>query len=123
MLAVALFSGECAGDDHLPDGFEPPAYSVGQLAGQDGWFNLTFPMVENSMAFSGTQAGEFVADTDTNGGRGQSFAFQNISYNAVGNPEQLVTVQDDFFVSTQATQRGGRHSVSTRILVSSYKYW
>jgi hypothetical protein len=57
MLALAAFSAVSAYAD-ITTGFEPPAYTVGALAGQNGWlvFGPGAVAVENFQVFAGTQA-------------------------------------------------------------------
>jgi hypothetical protein len=56
-LALASLSAVSAYAD-INTGFEPPAYSVGLLAGQNGWqvFGPGVVVVESALVYSGTQA-------------------------------------------------------------------
>ena len=68
-LATVIFS----------TGFEPPTYTTGQLAGQNGWSMSTVPVVENTTVFAGSQA---VAANSSGGG--SQVVEQPLSYNATG---------------------------------------
>ncbi len=99
LVALLFLEQGVSGGTIYQTGFEPPDYSLGQLAGQNGWYGSAFPVVDNTTVLTGSQSAEFVATTDTNPDRGQSIVFQPLNYNVAGNPDQIITVQEDFFVS------------------------
>ena len=80
-------------------GYEPPAYSVGALTGQDGWSADGTPLgqVQTGTVKSGTQAVVFDAGLVPGG---QYLAFRGVAYNSVGNPEQLVHLRHSMFVES-----------------------
>jgi hypothetical protein len=92
--------GPASADVIFQTGFEPPAYSPGELAGQDGWFGSSFPVVQSSNVQSGAQAAEFDASLVTSG---QSLVSVPLSYSSVNNPQSLVRIQDSFFLSATGT--------------------
>ena len=104
LLASLLITQEARAGVIFQTGFETPKYSVGQLAGQDGWYGSTAPVVQTSTVFSGSQAAEFDSALDTRkSGFGQSYDAQSLAYNSVGNPDPLVRFQSEFFVSLAGT--------------------
>jgi hypothetical protein len=83
-------------------GFEStdtPAYSTGQLSGQNGWTGLTAGVVENSTAFSGSQAVSF----DSTGTVGQNLMHQAITYDSLSDPDQIVVFDIHFMASATGT--------------------
>ena len=79
-------------------GFEPPAYTTGQVSGQDGWSGSTTPVVENTTVFAGSQA---VAE-NTTGVSSQVVVDQPLSYNATGQ----TLVESVEFMEGSGTQPG-----------------
>lgn len=76
MIALSPF----ASADVFSTGFEPPTYSLGPLAGQDGWASSAVPVVENSTVFAGSQALAY----NSTGITGQDLASHTVTYNAGG---------------------------------------
>ncbi|HUK07187.1 MAG TPA: hypothetical protein VLX09_04890 [Stellaceae bacterium] len=75
-------------------GFEPPTYTTGALAGQDGWFagsGTDIGMVETTTVLAGMQAVEF----DATGVSGQHF-----DGHAVPSSGTYMQVTDEFFESS-----------------------
>jgi hypothetical protein len=82
-------------------GFEAPAYSLGNLAGQDSWSPLAVltPVVQSATTFSGSQAAHFNATGLT----GQTIVGRPITYNALGNPESIVRFTMRAMITSAAT--------------------
>ncbi len=80
-------------------GYEPPAYSVGALAGQDGWSADGTPVgqVQTGTVKSGAQAVVFEAGLVPGW---QHLAGRGVAYNSAGNPEQLVHLRHSMFVES-----------------------
>ncbi len=95
LAVVAIAAGAPArAETVFSTGFEPPGYATGQLAGQNGWVSDPNAFVQNSTVESGLQAVSVSADTT-----GQHVTSQAVSYNSVGNPNQLVTISTGFELS------------------------
>src|SRR5258708_3824525 len=83
-------------------GFEStdtPAYSIGQLSGQNGWTGLISPVVENSTVFSGSQAVSF----DSTGTVGQNLMHHSITYDSLTDADQIVVFDIHFMASATGT--------------------
>lgn len=80
-------------------GFEQPAYATGNLVGQDGWTGALLGTVQATTVASGQQA----LQVTTAGIAGQRLAFHNVTYNSVGNPEQVVRFSVDFLMGDLST--------------------
>jgi hypothetical protein len=76
-------------------GFEPPSYTLGTLNGQNGWTNSSTPVVENTVAFAGSQAVAF----DSTGVTGQNLALHPLTYNSATDPNQIVVFDAEFMQS------------------------
>jgi hypothetical protein len=79
---------------------EVPAYSTGQLSGQNGWSGTTAAVVENSTVFSGLQA----VSLASTGLSGQSLIGQNLTYNSSTDPNKIVVFDDEFMESSSGSQ-------------------
>lgn len=80
-------------------GFEQPAYTTGNLVGQDGWTGPLLGTVQTTTVASGLQA----LQVSTAGIAAQRLAFHNVAYNSVGNPEQVVRFSVDFLIGNLST--------------------
>lgn len=122
LAAVAIAAGAPvrAAQTVYSTGFESPAYSAGPLAGQNGWFGAANAFVQTSTVESGSQAVSVAP-----GAAGQYVTFQPVSYNSVGNPNQLVTISTDFEFSPgpnvdwEALAAEGNGGFITQLLVTS----
>ncbi len=84
----------------LDTGFEPPTYSLGSLVGQDGWFNTSVGVVQQTTKFAGLQA----VRHDATGLTGQNSARHLFTYSSVGNPEPVVRFSMQAMIANNATQ-------------------
>jgi hypothetical protein len=85
--------------DIFSTGFEPPTYTTGQLAGQDGRTGSTTAVVENTTVFAGSQAVAY----DSTGVATQDLATHALTYNSVGNPYQTVVFDVEFMEGATGT--------------------
>jgi len=74
-------------------------YSIGQLSGQNGWSGSTFPVVENSTVFSGSQAVSFAAP----GSAGPSLIHHGLTYDSLSDPSKTVVFDMEFMASSSGT--------------------
>jgi hypothetical protein len=90
LSAVALFAGSVRADILYQTGFESPTYSVGNLAGQDGWF-LGNGQVENTTVLSGSQALSTTVDSSSSGTN--NLVAHPVFYDSSANPAAIVRLQ------------------------------
>lgn len=84
LVAAALLPMQGTAAVIFSTGFESSeGYALGQLAGQNGWYNNARPVVQNSSVFDGSQAVSLAAGFD-----GQGIAGYTLNY----SPESIVTV-------------------------------
>jgi hypothetical protein len=92
-IATLLGAGQASADTLVySTGFEAPAYHLGALAGQQGWTGNT-GVVENSLAYAGSQAVEFNATGLTVGSAG------DLTMLAVSSDGPMMQVSDEFYAS------------------------
>jgi hypothetical protein len=101
IIAFAIAVQDARADVIFATGFEPPAYSLGQLAGQDGWTGSSIPVVQSSIVQSGTQAAAFDASLATGG---QHLVSHSLSYDSSSSPLKTVTIQEDFYMTSAGTR-------------------
>jgi hypothetical protein len=97
LVCLCLTSATASAAVILQTGFEPATYTAGQLTGQDGWTGTPNIVVQNSIVLAGTQAAQLNA-----AGLVQQIAFQPVSYNSVGNPDQVVDISINFYLESAA---------------------
>ncbi len=100
-MAVLSAMTPLAADTLYTSGFESPAYTLGALSGQDGWFEFSSnaATVETATVFAGSQA----VDYNAAGATGQDGAFHPLSYSSVGNASNLVELDMEFQQSVAGT--------------------
>ena len=102
-LVIALFSicGFLNAETISQTGFESPTYHTGNLSGHNGWINNgNFGVVENTFAYSGSQAVLY----DTSARAGQYLNQYGFSYNSKNNPNQLVTVSVEAYFTGDSNE-------------------
>jgi hypothetical protein len=100
-LVLSLALPMC-GETIFQTGFEPTAYTLGALEGQNGWTGNGGGVVENSLVFQGSQAVIY----DTSAAAGQYVDTMPVSYDSTTDPNYLVTVSDDFISRGLRTKPG-----------------
>ena len=84
-------------------GFESsdvPAYSTGQLSGNNGWIGTAAAVVENSTVFSGSQA----LSLNSTGLTMQSLIGHNLTYDSSSDPDQTVVFDVEFMESSSGSR-------------------
>jgi hypothetical protein len=77
--------------------FENPLYTLGPLAGQDGWFGSAVPGVETSLAFAGSQAVSWA-----NSAPSATFS-HSLTYDSTLDPLKTVVFDVEFQSTTSGT--------------------
>ncbi len=96
LFLLSLSAAAVSAANIYSTGFEGPTYSLGTLSGQDGWGGGLLPAVQNTVFNSGAQA------VGASGSQ-QSYTTRGVSYNSIGNPDQTVDVQVDFYLDPNAS--------------------
>src|SRR4051794_17183930 len=119
LTAAAIAAGAPAQATTLfSTGFEAPAHGAGTLAGQSGWSGASNAAVQTTTVESGLQAVSVAP-----GAIGQHITGHAISYNSVGNTEQVVTISTDFRLTLgsgvvwEALSAGGNGGFITQLVV------
>ncbi len=85
--------------DNYTTGFESPAYTIGPLAGQNGWleFGGTIATVENFFAFAGSQA-VFVNGGNAGGQSGPYYP------NAMPDVGPLIDLSAELYIASSSSE-------------------
>jgi hypothetical protein len=100
LLGAVLFNVPAMAATLFKTGFEPPTYTLGTFAGQDGWIGFG-GMVENTVTNGGAQA------VSVDSGSGPKLFSRPVTFSPVSGVGNVVKMTIDVFLSTSGTPSNG----------------